>query len=179
MTDVLEKNGSPNDYPINEPREDIVVTAEDLAALRVSSQDLKDKTVSWEDARVFGDGVPYPEPKDWFEVLTIGPHKAEAAWGRGFTGEGVTVAVIDDGIDPAHPDLMGTQKLITNPDSPYAGWPMVYSPLSTKLAFYDYYYGETSIADGFPGAFFVDTSEIADFNPMRCRVTLFRLQTIN
>lgn len=169
---VLEKNGSPEDFPIDEPREDIVVTAEELAALRIASQDLKDKTVSWEDARVFGDGVPYPEPKDWFEVMTEGPHKAEAAWNRGFTGEGVTVAVIDDGIDPAHPDLMGTQKLITDPASPYAGWPMVFSPLSTKLAAYDYYLGYSYIANGYPSAHFVDTSQIASLTPcgagLRC-----------
>lgn len=169
---VLEKNGSPEDFPIDEPREDIVVTAEELAALRIASQDLKDKTVSWEDARVFGDGVPYPEPKDWFEVKTEGPHKAEAAWNRGFTGEGVTVAVIDDGIDPAHPDLMGTQKLITDPASPYAGWPMVFSPLSTKLAAYDYYIGTSYIANGYPSAHFVDTSQIASLTPcgagLRC-----------
>ena len=170
---VLEKNGSPDDFPIDEPREDIVVTAEDLAALRVASQDLKDKTVSWEDARVFGDGVPYPEPKDWFEVMTVGPHKAEAAWARGFTGEGVTVAVIDDGIDPAHPDLMGTQKLITDPDSPYAGWPMVFSPLSTKLAFYDYYLGYSYIANGYPSAFYVDTSEIAVLTPCGAGLSCF------
>lgn len=170
---VLEKNGSPDDFPIDEPREDIIVTAEDLAVLQKTSQDLKDKTVSWEDAKVFGDGVPYPEPKDWFEVMTVGPHKAEAAWARGFTGEGVTVAVIDDGIDPAHPDLMGTQKLITDPTSPYAGWPMVFSPLSTKLAVYDYYLGSSYIANGYPSVHYVDTSEIAVLTPCGSGLSCF------
>jgi subtilisin family serine protease len=32
---------------------------------------------------------------------------APAAWARGFTGAGVTVAVIDGGIDASHPDLAG------------------------------------------------------------------------
>jgi hypothetical protein len=33
-------------------------------------------------------------------------HKANLAWSKGYTGDGVEIAVIDDGIDFAHPDLM-------------------------------------------------------------------------
>ncbi|EPD51005.1 hypothetical protein HMPREF1210_02196 [Paenisporosarcina sp. HGH0030] len=36
-------------------------------------------------------------------VPQIGAH---TAWGAGFTGEGVKVAVLDSGIDPGHPDLV-------------------------------------------------------------------------
>ncbi len=32
---------------------------------------------------------------------------APAAWAKGFTGEGVTVAVLDSGVDESHPDLAG------------------------------------------------------------------------
>ncbi|MCK4444825.1 MAG: hypothetical protein KAW09_09790, partial [Thermoplasmata archaeon] len=33
-------------------------------------------------------------------------HKADLAWSKGYTGQDVEIAVIDDGIDFAHPDLM-------------------------------------------------------------------------
>ncbi len=49
----------------------------------------------------------------------------EDAWNMGYTGKGVTVAVIDSGIDFATPDLIGTQARISNASSPYFGWPIV------------------------------------------------------
>jgi len=58
--------------------------------------------------------VTGPAPKLWLDrryrlvldhsVPQIG---APAAWARGYTGAGVTVAVIDGGIDAGHPDLAG------------------------------------------------------------------------
>ncbi|KPL21445.1 MAG: hypothetical protein AMJ93_09550, partial [Anaerolineae bacterium SM23_84] len=46
------------------------------------------------------------EPLDtgWFDVLDS--HKSSKAWAKGYRGEGVFTAVIDDGVDFAHPDLM-------------------------------------------------------------------------
>ncbi|MDR6317117.1 S8 family serine peptidase [Actinoplanes couchii] len=45
---------------------------------------------------------------------------APAAWAKGLTGTDVTVAVLDSGIDPGHPDLAGrineTANFITEPD---------------------------------------------------------------
>ncbi|MEZ4833608.1 MAG: hypothetical protein R2873_16760 [Caldilineaceae bacterium] len=58
--------------------------------------------------------------------------------GHGYRGEGVTVAVQDDGIDPAHPDLFGTQKIYSSTVAPqYNGWPMVFSPFSQFLWYLD------------------------------------------
>ena len=39
-------------------------------------------------------------------------HGATDAWDRGYSGEGIIVAVADTGIDFAHPDLDGTQARI-------------------------------------------------------------------
>ena len=39
---------------------------------------------------------------------------APEAWARGATGSGVTIAVIDTGVDLAHPDLQS--KLVTGAD---------------------------------------------------------------
>jgi WD40 repeat protein len=39
-------------------------------------------------------------------------HMAIEAWENNFTGDGIQVAVIDDGVDFAHPDLQGTQARI-------------------------------------------------------------------
>ncbi|MFB3765160.1 MAG: S8 family serine peptidase [Methanotrichaceae archaeon] len=47
------------------------------------------------------------------------------AWNIGYTGKGVTVAVIDSGIDFATPDLMGTQARVLNKSSHYYDWPIV------------------------------------------------------
>jgi hypothetical protein len=39
-------------------------------------------------------------------------HKADKAWENNFTGNDVKIAVLDDGIDFSHPDLMGTQARV-------------------------------------------------------------------
>ncbi len=55
-------------------------------------------------------------------------HKASEAWAKGFEGEGVTVSVVDTGVDFGHPDLMNTWATV--PSGPYAGWPYGYDTLS-------------------------------------------------
>ncbi len=63
--------------------------------------------------------VPMPEDYD-IDVV----HGAVDAWEDGYDGEGVLLAVIDDGFDMAHPDMQGQQARYES--GAYAGWPMAY-----------------------------------------------------
>jgi hypothetical protein len=131
---------------------------QDWAALRAQAEQLRSGSLDWAAARADGDGQA-SQPRDWYEVRPQGPHKAEVAWARGYRGEGVTISVVDEGVDPAHPDLMGTQKIYSSTVAPqYNGWPMVFSPYSMFLWAQDAVFGATNVADGFPGIHYVDTS---------------------
>ncbi len=55
--------------------------------------------------------VTAPVADGWYDVL--GGHESQAAWDKGYTGEGVNVMVNDSGIDFAHPDLIGTWARVT------------------------------------------------------------------
>ena len=75
-------------------------------------------------------------------VDSVYNHKAPDAWARGYRGEGTEIAIVDDGIDFAHPDLLGTiarynasevsqQTLDGKPWlGTYDGWPIAYDPTS-------------------------------------------------
>ena len=52
-------------------------------------------------------------------------HGATDAWQRGYSGDGIVVAVADTGVDFAHPDLDGTQARIRD-GSQYDGWPLMF-----------------------------------------------------
>jgi uncharacterized repeat protein (TIGR01451 family) len=82
----------------------------------------------------------------WFDVLD--GHQSSKAWEKGFTGQGVIVGMVDDGVDFAHPDLMGTYAVVTDPDSTYYGWPMAFSQASTQYFVYDVLFGTNYIASG-------------------------------
>ncbi len=97
-----------------------------------------------------------PVANGWYDVL--GGHDSQLAWEKGYTGEGVKVMVNDSGIDFAHPDLMGTQARVTDPSSPYYGWPLQFDQFSMYLLARDFYLGEANIAAGF-GAY-ADTSTV-------------------
>jgi len=69
--------------------------------------------------------------QDWNSSDLIG---ASDAWAKGYTGEGVNIAVLDSGVDFGHPDLEGKQAVYE--DGPYAGWPIALDPRSMR----EYYY---------------------------------------
>lgn len=83
----------------------------------------------------------------WFDVSPRG-HNSAAAWDAGYTGAGVKIAVADDSVDFAHPDLQGTQSVVSDPASPYYGWPEAFDPYSALLYAYDVYYGTSYVANG-------------------------------
>lgn len=96
-------------------------------------------------------------PTDWYEIGL--PHKSALAWANGFTGTGVKVAVADDGVDFAHPDLQGTQAYNTDPTSPYYGWPMAFDPYSTYLYAMDALTGSNNVEIG--ATWFSATTDVA------------------
>jgi uncharacterized repeat protein (TIGR01451 family) len=172
---VLERTAEPDPYPPDQPRELPKKGPEDWAQLRANAAKLREGWPSWDQAKAFGDGRPDIRPADWFEVMPEGPHQAKDAWKRGYTGKGVTVAVLDDGIDPAHPDLLGTQKIYSSTVRPqYNGWPYVFSPLSMLLYAIDSVFGTTYIADGFPGVHYVDTSATPTLYPCGVGISCFK-----
>jgi len=111
-------------------------------------------------------GTPKPAPESYEPPVTSGSEAegAEAAsldvirdrhgfawpWSQGIRGGGVTVAVVEDGVDIGHPDLVGRQAVVTDPSSPYFGWPIAYDPksMATYLATNDTegtWYADTSV----------------------------------
>ena len=80
-------------------------------------------------------------------------HHVTDAWARGFTGSDVRVAIMDSGVDFAHPDLLGTWAIEENATSPYYLWPIAFDPYSMYVYLI---YG----AVAFPTAYswYVDTS---------------------
>ncbi len=172
---VLERNAQPDDYPYDEETPAPQIGPEQWAQLRASADKLREGAPPWSQAKAYGDGGKIIRPSDWFEVTPEGPHKASAAWARGYDGDGVTVAVLDDGIDAAHPDLMGTQKIYSSTvHTDYNGWPMVFSPISMLLYAFDQVFGTTYIANGYPGAHYVDTSATPETAPCGVGISCFK-----
>ncbi|MCX7670568.1 MAG: S8 family serine peptidase, partial [Anaerolineae bacterium] len=176
---VLERNAEPEPYPADQPRAIVKKGPEDWAKLREKAAKLREGVPAWDQAKAFGDGRPDVRPQDWFEVMPAGPHQAQDAWARGYRGQGVTVAVLDDGIDYAHPDLLGTQKIYSGTThagapSPYNGWPYVFSPLSMLLYAFDSFFGTTYVARGYPGIHYVDTRTKPALTPCGPGISCFK-----
>ena len=80
-----------------------------------------------------------PAPESWWGNGFIGVHEA---WKLGYDGSGINVAVIDTGVDFAHPDLTDTAARVDNPASPYHGWPICFDGYSMTV------YARTGSTDG-------------------------------
>ena len=168
----MENDSIPADDTAAQP------TLKDWATLRANARALRENSLPWDQAKAFGDGLLEPasptNTDDWFEMSPMGPVKAEIAWDRGFMGEGVKVAVIDDGIDFAHPDLMGSQTIYNSTaNSHLNGWPMVMDPFTFRAYFYDIEFGTTYTTGGFPGVSLMDTSATPAVYPCGTGVQCF------
>ena len=142
----------PSAGPIPPPDPDVQAPVLSAEQLRARMAELKAIDTPWSGEMEYGQSK---QPTGWFDV---GPgHKSSKAWAKGYTGKGVRVAVLDQGVDFGHPDLMGTQALVKDEASPYYGWPMAFSPFSMLLYAYDQYLGYSYVADGF--SWYADTSE--------------------
>ncbi len=60
----------------------------------------------------------------------IDRHGFRDAWAQGYQGQGVTAAVIDQGVDFGHPDLNSSYAVESVPGSPYYRWPIAFDPKS-------------------------------------------------
>ncbi len=143
---VFAPNAAPPPPPDGHRRE-----KPSLEALRKRMEELKAIDVPWS---ATAEAAARPLPTGWFDVLDT--HRSSRAWAKGYRGEGVRVAIIDDGVDFAHPDLMGTQAVVKDEASPYYGWPMAFNPYSMLLYAYDQYLGYWFVANG--ATWYADTS---------------------
>ena len=103
-------------------------------------------------------GSPEPFSTDSIEPLSVRTgelHGATDSWSMGVNGSGVKVAVVDSGIDFAHPDLNGTQARVNDSSNPYDGWPIMWDPRSVDIWLKD--------GDSYPlnrGSYYSDTSNL-------------------
>ena len=73
------------------------------------------------------DTIPFEKPEFEPDTVRSGEiHGANDAWDRGYTGEGIIVAVADTGVDFSHPDLDGTQARVNDLRSSWSGWPLMF-----------------------------------------------------
>ncbi|MBT4060207.1 MAG: S8 family serine peptidase [Euryarchaeota archaeon] len=101
-------------------------------------------------------GSPEPFSSNSVDPLSVRTgelHGAPDSWDLGVDGAGVKVAVVDSGIDFAHPDLNGTQARVNDSANPYDGWPIMWDPRSVDIWMQN--------GDAYPdnsGSYYSDTS---------------------
>ncbi|MGD2146044.1 MAG: 5'-nucleotidase C-terminal domain-containing protein, partial [Anaerolineae bacterium] len=154
----------------DKPNDPEIDSAPDLAAARARLQELGANEVTYAEAQAKAGDV---DAEAWFDVLD--GHQSKEAWEKGFTGDGVIVGVFDDGVDFAHPDFHGTYATVTDPTSPYYGWPMAFSQVSVLYFVQDIVFGVAGIADGWGGSRWTDAQTTVEahspFYPGKAAVT--------
>jgi len=113
-------------------------------------------------AKIVREGGSGPAPTGWFHTGSA-IHGSQAAWAKGYTGDGVRYMSNDSGADYCHPDLFGTWAYIDDASSDYYGLPEMFDSLSSFLAANDFYIDTDFIAAGF--ADYADTSTAVTFAP--------------
>uniref|UniRef100_A0A8C6MFP1 Furin (paired basic amino acid cleaving enzyme) b n=1 Tax=Nothobranchius furzeri TaxID=105023 RepID=A0A8C6MFP1_NOTFU len=75
----------------------------------------KDSQVLWAEQQVvkkrkkrdvFEDPTDPDFPKQWYLNIGSSSYRHHAAWAQGYTGKGVVVTILDDGVEKDHPDLI-------------------------------------------------------------------------
>ena len=103
-------------------------------------------------------GAPTPFVSDSNQPLSVRSgelHGSTDAWANGVNGTGVKVAIVDSGLDFAHPDLNGTQARVDDLNNSYHGWPIMWDPRSVDIWLRD---GNAYPSNG--GSWYSDTSNI-------------------
>jgi len=154
---LVAVGGEMQDKPYDPEMEDAPDRADQLARLEA----LRANELTYAEAQAQAGDVG---PEGWFDVLD--GHRSKDAWEKGFTGEGVVVGVLDDGIDFGHSDLQGTYAWVTDPASPYYGWPMAFSQVSMLYFVQDIVFGVAGIADGWGGSRWSDTQTTVTGTPL-------------
>ncbi len=93
---VVDSSGAIREKPFDPEQADKKPV--DQAAAKARLEQLRQNELTYKDAAAKAGGVG---ASGWFDVLD--GHKSKAAWTKGFTGEGVVVGVLDDGVDFASP----------------------------------------------------------------------------
>jgi len=75
--------------------------------------------------------MPANRPAELSAALDI--HHVRAAHSNGYVGQGVTLALLDSGVDFGHPELQGQQARV--PSGAYADWPFSYNTQAVTYAF--------------------------------------------
>lgn len=123
----LRKTGQP--LGIGDPE---LGNAPSVSARKEAVRELRRREVPFDRApRLKGSNF---EAMKKLDVLDGRTHSFTGAWNAGFTGQGVTVGVLDGGTDFGHPDLIGTWQTWSGaPDPGWNGWPKAFDPYGTLV----------------------------------------------
>src|SRR3954453_5991894 len=116
-------------------------------ALGVPASGIKNAKALWSKNNVPFDKAPPLKTSNFSALAGKGyldakTHNFDGAWSAGYTGTGVTAAVLDGGTDWGHPDLLNTWQTWSNDDlgnqndvvdPGWVGWPKAFDPYSTLV----------------------------------------------